>query len=158
MMTSPVGTTRGTDHASPYTYDTHVPLAFYGLPFQVGTFRTHAEPVDLALGQLGPSLEQLPILGNNELLVILTWERRQLQVDPKAAATRPLNSVRARINHLAVGRCDFDCRVVVHLPCHNIVAARAGYLPQQLTAAIVNKEIIRRSHNQFGKTITVKIG
>ena len=33
---------------TPYTYDTHVPLAFYGLPFQAGTYRTHAEPVDLA--------------------------------------------------------------------------------------------------------------
>jgi hypothetical protein len=43
-----VGSTKGTDHASPYTYDTHVPLAFYGLPFQAGTYRTHAEPVDLA--------------------------------------------------------------------------------------------------------------
>jgi len=44
-----VGTLKGTDHASPYTYDTHVPLAFYGLPFQLGVFRTHAEPVDLAV-------------------------------------------------------------------------------------------------------------
>lgn len=44
-----VGVTSGTDHASPYTYDTHVPLAFYGLPFQPGTYRTHAEPVDLAV-------------------------------------------------------------------------------------------------------------
>jgi predicted AlkP superfamily pyrophosphatase or phosphodiesterase len=43
-----VGTAKGTDHATPYTYDTHVPLAFYGVPFQVGTFRGHAEPVDLA--------------------------------------------------------------------------------------------------------------
>jgi hypothetical protein len=43
-----VGSLKGTDHASPYTYDTHVPLAFYGVPFQVGTYRTHAEPVDLA--------------------------------------------------------------------------------------------------------------
>jgi Type I phosphodiesterase / nucleotide pyrophosphatase len=43
-----VGSSRGTDHASPYTYDTHVPLAFYGLPFQQGTYRNHAEPVDLA--------------------------------------------------------------------------------------------------------------
>ena len=42
-----VGSTKGTDHASPYTYDTHVPLAFYGLPFHAGTYRTHAEPVDL---------------------------------------------------------------------------------------------------------------
>src|SRR5271156_1304704 len=43
-----VGSSKGTDHASPYTYDTHVPLAFYGLPFRPGTYRTHAEPVDLA--------------------------------------------------------------------------------------------------------------
>ena len=44
-----VGPAKGTDHASPYTYDTHVPLAFYGLPFRSGTYRTHAEPVDLAV-------------------------------------------------------------------------------------------------------------
>jgi predicted AlkP superfamily pyrophosphatase or phosphodiesterase len=43
-----VGAAKGTDHASPYTYDTHVPLAFYGLPFRPGTYRTHAEPTDLA--------------------------------------------------------------------------------------------------------------
>ena len=43
-----IGFVSGTDHATPYNYDTHVPLAFYGLPFQAGTYRTHAEPVDLA--------------------------------------------------------------------------------------------------------------
>jgi arylsulfatase A-like enzyme len=43
-----VGPARGTDHASPYNYDTHVPLAFYGLPFQAGTYRTSVEPVDMA--------------------------------------------------------------------------------------------------------------
>jgi predicted AlkP superfamily pyrophosphatase or phosphodiesterase len=43
-----VGSATGTDHASPFTYDTHVPLAFYGLPFRPGTYRTHAEPIDLA--------------------------------------------------------------------------------------------------------------
>jgi len=43
-----VGPGSGTDHLSPYTYDTHVPLAFYGLPFRAGTYRTSAEPVDLA--------------------------------------------------------------------------------------------------------------
>lgn len=43
-----VGVTSGTDHGSPYNYDTHVPLAFYGVPFQPGTYRSHAEPVDLA--------------------------------------------------------------------------------------------------------------
>jgi predicted AlkP superfamily pyrophosphatase or phosphodiesterase len=44
-----VGGSKGTDHATPYSYDTHVPLSFYGLPFQAGTFRTRAEPVDLAV-------------------------------------------------------------------------------------------------------------
>jgi hypothetical protein len=43
-----VGGASGTDHATPFTYDTHVPLAFYGLAFQTGVYRTHAEPVDLA--------------------------------------------------------------------------------------------------------------
>jgi predicted AlkP superfamily pyrophosphatase or phosphodiesterase len=43
-----IGPARGTDHTSPYSYDTHVPLAFYGLPFQTGVYRTHTEPVDLA--------------------------------------------------------------------------------------------------------------
>ena len=43
-----VGPAKGTDHATPYTYDTHVPLAFYGLPFQPGTYQTKTEPVDLA--------------------------------------------------------------------------------------------------------------
>jgi hypothetical protein len=44
-----VGTTAGTDHATPFSYDTHVPLAFYGLAFQPGIYRTHAEPTDLAV-------------------------------------------------------------------------------------------------------------
>jgi Type I phosphodiesterase / nucleotide pyrophosphatase len=44
-----VGITKGTDHATPFSYDTHVPLAFYGLGFQAGVYRTHAEPTDLAV-------------------------------------------------------------------------------------------------------------
>jgi hypothetical protein len=37
----------GADHGSPYTYDAHVPLAFYGIPFQPGTYRNAVEPTDL---------------------------------------------------------------------------------------------------------------
>jgi hypothetical protein len=44
-----VGIVKGTDHATPYSYDTHVPLAFYGLGFLPGIYRTRAEPVDLAV-------------------------------------------------------------------------------------------------------------
>ncbi|HKW26806.1 MAG TPA: hypothetical protein VJN48_13555, partial [Terriglobales bacterium] len=43
-----IGDTHGTDHGSPYSYDTHVPLAFFGVPFQPGMYHQHAEPVDLA--------------------------------------------------------------------------------------------------------------
>ena len=43
-----VGSVSGTDHASPYSYDTHVPLAFFGVAFQPGTYRDHSEPVDMA--------------------------------------------------------------------------------------------------------------
>ena len=42
-----VGSAKGTDHASPYNYDTHVPLAIYGLPFRAGIYRTSVEPIDL---------------------------------------------------------------------------------------------------------------
>ena len=42
-----VGWPTGSDHGTPYTYDTHVPLYFYGLAFRPGTYRTHCETVDL---------------------------------------------------------------------------------------------------------------
>ncbi len=44
-----VGSAKGTDHASPWAYDTHVPLAFYGLAFRTGTYRSSTEPVDMAV-------------------------------------------------------------------------------------------------------------
>lgn len=37
------------NHGSPYAYNTHVPLALYGLPFRPGTYRTASQPVDLAV-------------------------------------------------------------------------------------------------------------
>ncbi len=39
----------GTTHFSPYSYDRHVPLGFYGAPFTPGIYRGHTEPVDLAV-------------------------------------------------------------------------------------------------------------
>jgi hypothetical protein len=38
----------GTDHFTPYSYDRHVPLAFYGAPFAPGMYRGRVEPVDIA--------------------------------------------------------------------------------------------------------------
>jgi arylsulfatase A-like enzyme len=42
-----VGYPTGDDHGTPHTYDTHVPLYFYGLAFRPGIYRTHCEPVDM---------------------------------------------------------------------------------------------------------------
>jgi hypothetical protein len=39
---------RGTTHFSPWSYDRHVPLAFFGAPFTPGIYHGRVEPVDLA--------------------------------------------------------------------------------------------------------------
>jgi len=38
----------GTSHFSPYSYDRHVPLAFFGGPFVPGTYLEQTQPVDIA--------------------------------------------------------------------------------------------------------------
>ncbi len=44
-----IGAASGTTHALPYSYDAHVPLAFYGTAFRAGIYRESVEPVDLAV-------------------------------------------------------------------------------------------------------------
>lgn len=44
-----IGYGSGTGHALPYSYDAHVPLAFYGPAFRPGIYRENVEPVDLAV-------------------------------------------------------------------------------------------------------------
>jgi arylsulfatase A-like enzyme len=39
----------GTTHFSPWSYDRHVPLAFYGAPFTPGIYHSQVQPVDLAV-------------------------------------------------------------------------------------------------------------
>ncbi len=39
----------GTTHFSPWSYDRHVPLAFYGAPFLPGEYHERVAPVDLAV-------------------------------------------------------------------------------------------------------------
>jgi arylsulfatase A-like enzyme len=38
----------GTTHFTPFSYDRHVPLGFYGAPFAPGTYHGRVEPVDIA--------------------------------------------------------------------------------------------------------------
>lgn len=44
-----IGSPSGTTHGLPYSYDAHVPLAFYGTGFRAGIYRESVEPVDLAV-------------------------------------------------------------------------------------------------------------
>ena len=39
----------GTNHFTPWNYDRHVPLAFYGAPFKPGVYHELVEPVDIAV-------------------------------------------------------------------------------------------------------------
>src|SRR6267378_1645195 len=73
---------------------------------------------------------KLPTRRRNELLIIFSRKRRQLQVWSKPAAICPLGSVRTRINYHTVSRRDFNRGIVVHLPGNNIVATSAWDLPQ----------------------------
>ena len=43
-----MSTTKGTTHFAPYSYDRHVPLAFYGSAFLPGTYHDRVAPVDIA--------------------------------------------------------------------------------------------------------------
>jgi hypothetical protein len=38
----------GTTHFTPFSYDRHVPLGFYGVPFATGIYHGRVQPVDLA--------------------------------------------------------------------------------------------------------------
>jgi hypothetical protein len=52
VMISPgmyeLASAKGTNHFTPYSYDRHVPLAFFGSPFVPGTYHDRVAPVDLA--------------------------------------------------------------------------------------------------------------
>lgn len=43
-----IASLNGTDHSLPYNYDTHVPLAFFGVMFRPGQYRENVETIDLA--------------------------------------------------------------------------------------------------------------
>jgi hypothetical protein len=43
------GNRAGTTHFTPWSYDRHVPLAFFGAPFVAGEYHGRVAPVDLAV-------------------------------------------------------------------------------------------------------------
>ena len=127
-----VGSLSGTDHASPYSYDTHVPLAFYGLAFQTGTYHQHAEPVDLAV----TLASLLGINATTHATGRVLWEavaEKRTQADRRPTSHEPLPpipagnhvepvslSLTARFNaSLASAIRDFGCAAGSIGDCHS---------------------------------------
>jgi len=75
----------GTNHFTPYSYDRHVPLAFYGAPFAPGTYHARVEPVDLAATQ-----DSLPGVNQPSASIghILTQAIRPVPTVPTTKPTR----------------------------------------------------------------------
>ena len=87
-----VGSLSGTDHASPYSSDTHVPLLFYGLAFQPGTYHAHAEPIDLAVTFASLLGINAPSQATGRVLREAIVERRSDPPDRRPASRQPMPS------------------------------------------------------------------
>jgi hypothetical protein len=93
----------GTTHFSPWSYDRHVPLAFYGAPFTPGSYHGGVQPVDLAatlaslLGVNQPSASIGHVLNQAIHAVPASAEttlrrRRPIQSDASPASGPPASS------------------------------------------------------------------
>lgn len=83
----------GTDHGSPYTYDAHVPLLFYGIPFQTGTYRTSVEPVDMVATLASLLGINAPSHAVGRVLTESLVPRRGESAQPERPSTSPLSQV-----------------------------------------------------------------
>jgi Type I phosphodiesterase / nucleotide pyrophosphatase len=76
----------GTTHFSPYSYDRHVPLAFFGAPFLPGTYHDRVAPVDIA-----PTFASLLRINQPSAAVghVLTMAIRTEQTTSTAPVSKP---------------------------------------------------------------------
>jgi len=88
------GESTGTDHGSPYTYDSHVPLLFYGLPFQPGTYRASVEPVDMVATLASLLGINAPTHAVGRVLTESLASRRGESSPPERPSTPPLSQVK----------------------------------------------------------------
>ncbi len=86
----------GTTHYSPYAYDRHVPLGFYGAPFVPGTYRGPAEPVDLAVTLASVLGVNQPSAAVGRVLTQALKPAAEFQYPKEAAPTRHTRTRRGR--------------------------------------------------------------
>ena len=85
-----VSSPSGTDHASPYNYDAHVPLALYGLAFQPGTYHRHTEPIDLAVTLASLLGINAPSQATGRVLWEAVAERRSDENQRRPSSRKPM--------------------------------------------------------------------
>ncbi|MGC2636843.1 MAG: alkaline phosphatase family protein [Acidobacteriaceae bacterium] len=83
--------THGTNHFTPYSYDRHVPLGFYGAPFAPGVYLNPAQPVDIAATFAA-------LLGINQPSASVGHVRTEA-LKPEAAVTYPREAVAPSPHH-----------------------------------------------------------
>jgi arylsulfatase A-like enzyme len=83
----------GSDHGSPYTYDAHVPLLFYGIPFQPGTYRTSVEPVDMVATLASLLGINAPTHAVGRVLTESLAARRGENPQPERPSSPPLSQI-----------------------------------------------------------------
>ena len=89
----------GTTHFSPWMYDRHVPLAFYGGPFTPGIYHGRVQPVDLA-ATLASLLGVNPAVGvgrHASLPRRFAFRRRSQLRAEKVRAVTPVRPRRPRL-------------------------------------------------------------
>lgn len=87
----------GTNHFTPYSYDRHVPLAFYGAPFAPGTYRGRVQPVDIAATFASLLGVNQPSASIGEILTRALKPESQVSYPKPPAAHR----TRSRVHHAA---------------------------------------------------------
>lgn len=85
-----------TNHYTPYSYDRHVPLAFYGAPFAPGTYRGRVQPIDIAATFASLLGVNQPSASIGQILTRALKPASEVKY-PEPAATR--RRVRRRTNH-----------------------------------------------------------
>lgn len=79
----------GTTHGSPYSYDTHVPLLFYGAAFRAGTYRERATPAGLATTLAAALGITPPALANGQVLYAALGSTSRRQAPPRPRQVQP---------------------------------------------------------------------
>ena len=87
---------KGTNHYSPYSYDRHVPLGFYGSAFIPGIYHARVEPVDIAATLAALLGVNQPSASVGHILTVALHPEHQTPPDKFPRAITHANSHRRR--------------------------------------------------------------